>query len=152
MNNGNHSPNYGTKMEEGEKALWREESTEGKSSGAGAYSAVVVPSLWSPWVWQCPSWDTVMDRSQGSGHWSWQRIQPHWNRAQEAPGAPGNPACESLTCQPIMCRTQSCTDHAGPVLHTSSWSRDCPNPVSYHLQPAGPAASQSEAGMGLPGP
>lgn len=34
-------------------------------------------------------WDAVMGRSQGSGHWTWQRIQPHWDRAQEAPGVSG---------------------------------------------------------------
>lgn len=136
MNNGNHSPNYGTKMEEGGKSpmdrgVYRGAKIWGR--GMRGRGPCGMPGSGSALVG-----DAVMGRSQGSGHWSWQRIQPHWNRAQEARRAPANPACGSLTCHPIMCRTHSCTLCAGPVLHTSSWSRDCPNPVSYTLQASWP--------------
>lgn len=61
---------------------------------------------------------------------------------EQGPGSPRGVrhlvACGSLICHPTMCRTQSCTLCAGPVLHTFSWSRDCPNLVSCSLQASWP--------------
>lgn len=134
MNNGNHSPNYGTKMEEGEKSPVERGVYRGvKLWGRGMWgSALLVGCLGLAVPW--------LGCSDGQKPRQWPlELAEDSATLEQGPGGPRSTRQPwSLTCPPIMCGTQSCTLCPGPALHTSSWSRDCPNPVSCSPQASWP--------------